>query len=104
MPEDIIAAFVRGSIDGRFPRRFTRALTILQNTGGRMILITGATGRIGSATVQQLAASGLCVRALVRSLEKAASIAGPGVEVVRGDLEQTPSFEAALQGVTRALL
>ena len=69
-----------------------------------MILITGATGRIGSATVQQLAASGLCVRALVRSLEKAASIAGPGVEVVRGDLEQTPSFEAALQGVTRALL
>jgi uncharacterized protein YbjT (DUF2867 family) len=69
-----------------------------------MILITGATGRIGSATMQQLAASGLCVRALVRSLEKAASIAGPGVEVVRGDLEQVHSLEAALQGVTRALL
>ena len=30
--------------------------------------------------------------------------AGPGVEVVRGDLEQVHSLDAALQGVTRTLL
>src|SRR6266536_3620447 len=102
MPEVIIAAFVRGSIEGRFPLRFTRALTILQNAGGHMILITGVTGRIGSATVERLSTSGVRVRALVRSLEKAASIAGPGVEVIRGDLEQVHSLETALQGVTRA--
>jgi uncharacterized protein YbjT (DUF2867 family) len=69
-----------------------------------MILITGATGRIGSATVQQLSTSGVRVRALVRSPEKMASIAGPGVEIVGGDLAQVHSLEAALQGVTRALL
>jgi uncharacterized protein YbjT (DUF2867 family) len=69
-----------------------------------MILITGATGRVGSATVERLSTGGVRVRALVRSLEKAASIAGPGVEVIRGDLEQVHSLEAALQGVTRALL
>jgi uncharacterized protein YbjT (DUF2867 family) len=69
-----------------------------------MILITGATGRIGSATVERLSSSGVRVRALVRSPEKVASIAGPGVEVVRGDLEQVHSLDAALQGVTRALL
>jgi len=69
-----------------------------------MILITGVTGRIGSATVERLSTSGVRVRALVRSLEKAASIAGPGVEVIRGDLEQVHSLETALQGVTRALL
>ena len=69
-----------------------------------MILITGATGRIGSATVQQLSTGGVHVRALVRSPEKSASIAGAGVEIVRGDLTQPQSLEAALQGVTRALL
>ncbi|HYY17042.1 MAG TPA: SDR family oxidoreductase [Gammaproteobacteria bacterium] len=69
-----------------------------------MILITGATGRIGSATVQQLSTGGIRVRALVRSPERAASIAGPGVEIVRGELAQPHVLEAALHGVTRALL
>jgi len=44
------------------------------------------------------------MRALVRSTEKAATLAGPGVETVIGDLEQPARLDAALDGVTRALL
>jgi uncharacterized protein YbjT (DUF2867 family) len=69
-----------------------------------MILIVGATGLIGSATLRQLTALGVPVRALVRSAEKAATLAGFGVETVIGDLEQPASLDAALDGVTRALL
>jgi uncharacterized protein YbjT (DUF2867 family) len=69
-----------------------------------MILIVGATGLVGSATVRQLTARGVPVRTLVRSAEKAATLAGPGVETVVGDLEQPSSLDAALDGVTRALL
>jgi uncharacterized protein YbjT (DUF2867 family) len=69
-----------------------------------MILIVGATGLVGSATVRQLTARGVPVRALVRSTEKAATLASPGVETVIGDLEQPASLDAALDGVTRALL
>jgi uncharacterized protein YbjT (DUF2867 family) len=69
-----------------------------------MILIVGATGLVGSATVRQLTARGVPVRALVRSAEKAETIAGPGVETMVGDLEQPGSLDAALDGVTRALL
>ncbi len=69
-----------------------------------MILVVGATGTVGRATVEQLAARGLAVRALVRSPEKAAAVAGPGVETALGDLESPRSLDAALAGVARALL
>src|SRR4029453_5145470 len=58
----------------------------------------------GSATVRQLTARGVPVRALVRRAEKIAALAGPGVETMVGDLEQPDSLDAALDGVTRALL
>lgn len=69
-----------------------------------MILITGATGRIGGATLRQLTNRGVPVRALLRNPGKAAAVAGPGVETVIGDLAQPRSLEAALEGVTSALL
>ena len=69
-----------------------------------MILMVGATGLVGSATLRQLTVRGVPVRALVRSAEKASTLAGPGVETVIGDLEQPASLDAALDGVTRALL
>jgi uncharacterized protein YbjT (DUF2867 family) len=69
-----------------------------------MILIVGATGLVGSATVRHLTACGVPVRALVRSAEQAATLANPGVEAMVGDLEQPVSLDAALDGVTRALL
>jgi len=69
-----------------------------------MILITGATGRVGGATLKQLAERGVPARALLRHPEKAAVVAGLGVEPVIGDLAQVRSLEAALDGVTAALL
>jgi uncharacterized protein YbjT (DUF2867 family) len=69
-----------------------------------MILITGATGRVGGATLKQLSTRGMPVRALVRNVEKAALVAGPAVETVIGDLAQPRSLESALDGITAALL
>ena len=69
-----------------------------------MILITGATGRVGSATLKQLSTRGVSVRALVRTAEKAALVANPQVETVIGDLAQPRSLDSALDGITAALL
>jgi uncharacterized protein YbjT (DUF2867 family) len=71
---------------------------------GIMILITGATGRVGSAILKQLSTSGVSVRALVRTAEKAALVANPQVETVIGDLAQPRSLDSALNGITAALL
>lgn len=62
-----------------------------------MILITGATGNVGSELVVQLAAAGIPVRAMTRSPEKADFPAG--VEVVAGDFDKPETLPAALEGV-----
>jgi nucleoside-diphosphate-sugar epimerase len=59
-----------------------------------MILVTGATGFIGSHLVERLVAMGRPVRCLVR---RPCSI--PGAEIVRGDLRGGEGLEAALRGV-----
>jgi uncharacterized protein YbjT (DUF2867 family) len=69
-----------------------------------MILITGATGRIGGATLKYLARGGVTLRALIRSPDKAASIAAPQVEPVIGDFALPHSLDAALEGIDAALL
>nr|WP_189939588.1 NAD(P)H-binding protein [Streptomyces aurantiogriseus] len=67
-----------------------------------MILVTGATGTIGSELVRQLAARGEKVRALARDPAKAR--VPSGVELVRGDYGDPGSLEAATAGVTAAFL
>ncbi|WP_373559111.1 NAD(P)H-binding protein [Streptomyces sp. SA15] len=67
-----------------------------------MILVTGATGTIGSEVVRLLAARGEKVRALTRHPAKARI--QPGVEVVRGDYLDPGSLEAAMSGATAAFL
>ncbi len=64
-----------------------------------MVLVMGATGTVGREVVKELAARGAPVRALVRSLEKAAMFDGLDVEIVQGDLEDAASVAAALSGV-----
>ncbi|AON52746.1 SDR family oxidoreductase [Herbaspirillum seropedicae] len=61
------------------------------------ILVTGATGAVGSLVVQGLVAAGAEVRALVRSPGKMALPAG--VKEVVGDLREVTSLRTALQGV-----
>ncbi len=67
-----------------------------------MILVTGATGNVGSELVAQLAADGVPVRAMTRSPEKAKFPAG--VEVVAGDFDKPETLPAALAGVDRVFV
>ncbi|MFI9804532.1 NAD(P)H-binding protein [Streptomyces sp. NPDC052301] len=67
-----------------------------------MILVTGATGTIGSEVVRQLAERGEKVRALTRDPARAHVPAG--VEAVRGDLRDPDSLREVTTGVTAAFL
>jgi nucleoside-diphosphate-sugar epimerase len=63
------------------------------------ILVTGATGKVGSRLVKSLAERGDHVRALVRDPGRAAAMLGPRVELVKGDLLDAGSLGAAVRGV-----
>ena len=63
-----------------------------------MILVTGATGFVGSHLVKRLRQEGLKVRAVTRTPAKAQSLADLGVEVVPGDIGDPASLEAAAKG------
>ncbi|MFD7845830.1 NAD(P)H-binding protein [Nocardia sp. NPDC059764] len=67
-----------------------------------MIVITGATGTIGSEVVRLLAERDVKVRAVTRNPEQA-RVPG-GVEVVRGDYADTESMAAAFSGAEAAFL
>ncbi len=63
-----------------------------------MILLTGATGNVGSALLHRLVADGQPVRALVRDSRRL----GPDrvrVQIAMGDLADASSFRNALRGV-----
>lgn len=68
------------------------------------ILVTGATGNVGSEVVMQLAGLGVSVRALVRNRAKAAAIEGRNIEIVEGDLSKPSTLGPALEGVRKALI
>jgi len=63
------------------------------------VLITGATGRVGSRLVKQLAVRGYDIRALVRDPARAAGLRAQRVEIMRGDLLDQNSLESAVKRV-----
>ena len=64
------------------------------------VLVLGGTGFIGRALVRRLRAEGLGVRALVRDTGgHAEALAELGAELVKGDFNDTPSIEAAMDGI-----
>ena len=69
------------------------------------ILITGATGNIGTELTKQLAAKGIFFRALVRNGEnsKALSLLKEA-EIIEGDFNNTESIARALKGINKAFL
>ncbi|MEB8338880.1 NAD(P)H-binding protein [Streptomyces endophyticus] len=70
--------------------------------GAHPVLVTGATGRIGRAVVDELLAAGVPVRALTR--DPAAADLPAGVEVVAGDFADPASLDPALRGVRSVFL
>ncbi|WP_174364969.1 SDR family NAD(P)-dependent oxidoreductase [uncultured Caballeronia sp.] len=66
------------------------------------ILITGATGAVGSQVVHRLVEEGASVRAIARSPEKANLPAS--VDVRKGDMTDIASMRAALEGVDTLFL
>ncbi len=69
-----------------------------------VILVTGATGKIGREVVRQLSGAGVPARALVRDPDRAAFLRLPGIEVVVGDFRKPRTLDAALAGVDRVFL
>jgi uncharacterized protein YbjT (DUF2867 family) len=63
-----------------------------------VILLTGATGTVGSALLRQLTAEGEPVRALVRDQRRLGD-QRVRVQIALGDLVDPPSFRNALRGV-----
>jgi uncharacterized protein YbjT (DUF2867 family) len=68
------------------------------------ILVTGATGNVGSRVVHELRGRGVPVRAFVRDADRAVGMLGEDVELAIGDFEDPGSIQAALDGVDGVFL
>lgn len=68
-------------------------------TEGARVLVTGATGFVGSQLVEALARRGARIRALVRRTSDARRLAEVGAERVEGRLEDEDALARAVDGV-----
>jgi dihydroflavonol-4-reductase len=64
-----------------------------------LVLVTGASGFVGSAVVRALLADGYAVRALVRASSPRANLAALDVDIVEGDIRAAESVARAMTGV-----
>ncbi len=67
------------------------------------LLVTGATGLVGSHVAEWAVSAGIPVRALVRAGTDAQWLTERGVELVAGDLSLPESLPAAVAGVTHVV-
>lgn len=67
------------------------------------VLVTGATGFVGSAVARALLARGRLVRALVRAGSERGNLAGLDIETVEGDLTDPASLARAVAGCEAVL-
>ena len=68
-------------------------------TGDRL-LVTGATGLVGSHVAERANRLGVATRVIVRNPDAATWLSDAGVEVVAGDMTDSESLCRAVQGVT----
>ena len=71
-----------------------------------MILVTGATGKLGTAVVQNLLekTSANRIAAFVRDKSKASALKEKGVDIRVGSYDDTASLDKAMQGIEKVLL
>lgn len=69
-----------------------------------MILLSGATGKVGSAACLELDRAGVPFRVLVRDRNKFALKDSENAEILEGDLENEADVKQAMRGVTKAFL
>jgi NAD(P)H dehydrogenase (quinone) len=71
-----------------------------------MILVTGATGHLGSATIAQLVQQvpAVQVAVLVRDLQKAARLQAQGVDIRVGSFDDAASLDNAMAGIEKVFL
>ena len=70
----------------------------MQLTDGDQILVTGATGLVGSHVAEQARQRGIRVRALCRPGSDTSLLRDWGVEIVAGDLDDAASLQQACAG------
>ncbi|HXW06387.1 MAG TPA: SDR family oxidoreductase [Vicinamibacterales bacterium] len=68
-----------------------------------LVLVAGGTGVLGQAIVRRLLEAGRRVRVMTRTPSRARALAARGVEVVRADLRDRTSLEAACTGATHVI-
>jgi dihydroflavonol-4-reductase len=71
----------------------------LRESTGDKVLVTGASGFVGSALVKYLVEEGWRVRALLRPTSPRTQLEGLGVEYAQGDLNAAESVARAVTGV-----
>ena len=68
-------------------------------TSGDKVLVTGASGFVGSAVAAKLVERGFSVRALVRATSPRSHLAGLDLDYVQGDLRDAATIRPAMAGV-----
>lgn len=68
------------------------------------VLVTGASGNVGSRVVTELRNRGVRVRAFVRDPDRAAGVLGGETELAVGDFAEPSTVRRALDGVDRLML
>jgi uncharacterized protein YbjT (DUF2867 family) len=77
-------------------------MPLLEEHASRRVLLTGATGYVGGRLLRTLEESGRLVRCMARRPETLLRRAGERTQIVRGDILEPGSLQAALAGVTTA--
>ncbi|QDV16688.1 3 beta-hydroxysteroid dehydrogenase/Delta 5--_4-isomerase [Gimesia panareensis] len=75
----------------------------MNHSAENKLLVTGATGLVGSQVIQRAREHGQPVVALVRSADQATFLQEQGVELVEGDLTRPETLQGKLSGVTRVV-